>query len=60
MYLQEKKRRIEVGYEVPIIWREGEPNLDSNRQMVENRFWRLLSRFRNQQFEKDYRAAVQK
>ena len=60
MYLQEKKRWIEVGYEVPIIWREWKPNLDSNLQMVENRFWRLLSYFRRQQFEKDYQAAVQK
>ena len=52
---------MEVGYEVPIIWREGEPNLDSNRQMAENRFRSLLNRFQRQpEFEVDYRAAVQK
>ncbi|XP_032792710.1 uncharacterized protein LOC116929557 [Daphnia magna] len=59
--VQEKTKRLEVGYEVPIIWREGEPNLDSNRQMAENRFRSQLSRFRRQpEFEKDYRAAVEK
>ena len=52
---------MEVGYEVPIIWREGESSLDSNRQMAENRFRSLLNRFQRQpEFEVDYRAAVQK
>ncbi|XP_046632671.1 uncharacterized protein LOC124312218 [Daphnia pulicaria] len=59
--VQEKTKRLEVGYEVPIIWREGEPNLDSNRPMAENRFRSLLNRFRRQpEFERDYQAAVQK
>lgn len=58
---QDRTRRLNVGYEVPIIWREGEPDLVSNRQMAENRFRSLLSRFKRQPgFEKDYyRAAIQ-
>jgi hypothetical protein len=52
---------LEFGYEVPIIWREGEPDLVNNRPMAENRFRSLLNRFKRQpEFEQDYRAAVQK
>lgn len=59
--VQEKTRRLVVGYEVPIIWREGEPDLANNRSMAENRFRSMLNRFKcHPEFEEDYRAAVQK
>ncbi|KAK4017427.1 hypothetical protein OUZ56_032738 [Daphnia magna] len=59
--IQEKTRRLEVGYEVPIIWLECDPDFVNNRQMAENRFRSLLNRFKRQpEFEKDYRTPVQK
>lgn len=59
--VQEKTRKLGVGYEVPIIWREGEPDLVNNLPMAENRFRSVLNRFkRHPEFERDYRTAVQK
>ncbi|XP_057366955.1 uncharacterized protein LOC130687814 [Daphnia carinata] len=56
-----KTRKLAVGYEVPIIWREGEPGLPNNRAMAVNRFQSLLRRFQHQpQLERDYEAAMQK
>lgn len=58
---KEKTRRLAVGYEVPIIWREGDPDLINNQQMVKNRFQSLLRRFQTQpELERDYEAAMQK
>ncbi|KZS01904.1 Uncharacterized protein APZ42_001286, partial [Daphnia magna] len=58
---KEKTRRLAVGYEVPIIWREGEPDLINNQQMAKNRFQSLLRRFQTQpELERDYEAAMQK
>ncbi|XP_057380669.1 uncharacterized protein LOC130703066 [Daphnia carinata] len=56
-----KTRKLAVGYEVPIIWREGEPDLPNNRAMAVNRFQSLLRRFQHQpELERDYEAAMQK
>jgi hypothetical protein len=53
--------KLDLGYEVPITWREGEPDLINNRRMVEDRFRSLLRRFeRDPQFEAEYRAAMKK
>ena len=54
-------RKMDIGYEIPITWREGEPDLINNRRMAEDRFRSLLRRFeRDSQFEADYRAAMKK
>ncbi|XP_045034629.1 uncharacterized protein LOC116930576 [Daphnia magna] len=59
--VKEKTRKLAVGYEVPIIWREGEPDLLNNRAMAVNRFQSLLRRFQHQpELERDYEAAMQK
>ena len=58
---KEKTRRLPVGYEVPIIWKEGEPDLVNNRPMVAHLFQSLLRRFqREPELERDYEAAMQK
>ncbi len=58
---KEKTRRLPVGYEVPIIWKEGEPDLLNNRKMATNRIQSLLRRFqREADLERDYEVAMQK
>jgi hypothetical protein len=48
-------------HKVPIIWREGEPDLVNNRAMAVNRFQSLLRRFEHHPtLERDYTAAMQK
>ena len=59
--LQHGMVKLEVGYEVPITWRTGEPNLPNNRLLAEKRLQSLLRRFQLEPaFEKEYRAAMQK
>ncbi|XP_045027713.1 uncharacterized protein LOC116922554 [Daphnia magna] len=59
--LEAGTRKLDIGYEVPITWRSGEPNFICNRQMAQQRLSGLLRRFnRDPTFESDYRAAVQK
>ena len=59
--LEAGTKKLDVGYEVPITWKTGEPALVCNKQMSQQRFGGLLRRFsREPAFEKDYRAAVQK
>lgn len=54
--LDDGTQKLDLGYEVPIRWREGELDLINNRRMVEDRFRSLLRRFeRDSQFEADYR-----
>ncbi len=58
---KEKTRRLSVGYEVPIIWKEGEPDLVNNRPMATNRFKSLLRRFqREPNLERDYEVTMKK
>ncbi|XP_045035900.1 uncharacterized protein LOC116931615 [Daphnia magna] len=59
--LEAGTKKLELGYEVPITWKRGEPALVCNRQVTQQRLGGLLRRFsREPAFEKDYRAAVQK
>ncbi|XP_059350988.1 uncharacterized protein LOC132087913 [Daphnia carinata] len=59
--MKKKTQKLDIGYEVLIIWKEEEPNLINNRQLAENRLKSLLKRFeRNSKFEEDYRRAMQK
>jgi hypothetical protein len=59
--LETGTKKLDLGYEVPINWKSGEPSLVCNRQMAQQRFGGLLRRFsRDAGFEADYRAAVQK
>ena len=58
---KEKTRRLPVGFEVHIIWKEGDPDLVNNRPMAAHRFQSLLRRFqREPELERDYEAAMQK
>lgn len=41
-------RKLELGYEAPILWKEGESNLPDNRMLPENRL-----RCRTKKFRKD-------
>ena len=59
--LEAGTKRLELGYEVPITWKTGEPDLVCNRQMAQQRLGGLLRRFgRDPAFEEDYRAAIRK
>ncbi len=59
--VKEMTRKLAVGYEVPIIWRKGEPDLPNNRAMAVNRYQSLLWRFQHQpELEQDYEAAMKK
>ena len=54
-------RKLDVGYQVPITWRVGEPDLINNQEMASNRWRSLLRRFdKDPDFERDYRAAMAK
>ncbi|XP_057380651.2 uncharacterized protein LOC130703047 [Daphnia carinata] len=41
-------KRLDVGYQVPITWREGEPNLTNNYEMAINRWKRYASVVNNE------------
>ena len=59
--LQHGMVKLEAGYELPITWRTGEPNLPNNRLLAEKRLQSLLRRFQLEPaFEKEYRAVMQK
>uniref|UniRef100_A0A5S6QAK1 Peptidase aspartic putative domain-containing protein n=1 Tax=Trichuris muris TaxID=70415 RepID=A0A5S6QAK1_TRIMR len=52
-------RKFEVGYEVPLPWRIGEPNIPNNRPLAEFRLRSLLLRFENDPvFKADYKMAI--
>ncbi len=53
--------KLDVGYQVPITWRVDEPDLINNQENAKNKWRSLLRRFdRDRDFEKDYRAAMEK
>ena len=59
--LREGIKKLERGYEVPLLWKEDEPNLDNNRHVAEKRLRGLQRRFeRDPKFAKDYREAISK
>ena len=54
-------RKLEVGYEVGLPWKTGEPRLENNKAMAENGLKSLLRRFeKDPDFEKDYDKAIKK
>ena len=59
--LEKGLRKLEVGYEAHILWKEGEPNLPDNRVLAENRLRCLINKFRKDpNYEKQYRMVMQK
>jgi hypothetical protein len=63
--LDRNTRKLEVGYEVPVLWKGGtRPVLPDNRELAEARLQGLLNKFRRsppeQQYEYWYRKAMQK
>lgn len=54
-------RQLEIGYECPLTWKEGEPNLENNRKMAEkaaeSNYWRFL---KNPEYEEACMKALQK
>ena len=53
--------KLDVGYEVPITWKDGEPDLPNNRLSAEKRLQGVLRRFQLEPAsERDYRAAMEK
>ena len=59
--LDQGTRKLEKGYEVPLLWKDGEPQLQNNRQVAQKRLEGLQRRFeRDPEYEDDYRRAIQK
>lgn len=58
--LEEGIKKLEVGYEAPILWKPGQPDLPNNRQLAETRCKSLIRRFQQDgAFERRYRQAMQ-
>lgn len=58
--LDSQTKKLTIGYEVPILWREGEPSLPNNWVLAESRNRSLRNRFqRDPGYEREYRAAMQ-
>ena len=54
-------KKLDIGYETPLTWLEGEPTFENNRKLAEHRWQDLKERFkRDPDFEADYRAAIKK
>ncbi|KFD60548.1 hypothetical protein M514_27252 [Trichuris suis] len=52
-------RKLEVGFEVPLPWRTGEPNIPNNRPLAEFRLRSLLLRFeKDPVYKADYKKAI--
>ena len=59
--VDEGLRKLDIGYETPLTWLEGEPAFENNRKLAEHRLRDLMERFkRDPEFEADYRAAIKK
>ena len=59
--VKSKTKKLEIGYEIGLPWKEGEPNLENNRTMAEARIRSLFQRFANEpDLERDYENAIQK
>lgn len=58
--LDEGIKKLEKGWEAPILWKPGQPNLPDNRVAAEHRIRSLVSHFkRDSVYESQYRAAMQ-
>ena len=54
-------KKLIVGYQIALRWREGEPRLENNRGMAELWLKCLLKLFQlNPQLEENYKAEIQK
>jgi hypothetical protein len=59
--VDEGLKKLDIGYETPLTWLEGEPTFENNRKLAEHRWQDLKERFkRDPDFEADYRAAIKK
>ncbi|XP_045022777.1 uncharacterized protein LOC116935689 [Daphnia magna] len=59
--VNEGLRKLEVGYEAPLTWIEGEPAFENNRKLAQHRLQDLRQRFKkNPKLEEDYRKAINK
>ena len=59
--LEHETRKLETGYEVPLLWKEKEPQLQNNREVAQKRLEGLQRRFeRDPEYEKDCRKVVSK
>ncbi|KAI9554965.1 hypothetical protein GHT06_020249 [Daphnia sinensis] len=59
--LENGTRRLAVGYETPITWKIGEPDLPNNRQLAERRLANLLHRFKQEpDYGQEYTKAMEK
>ena len=56
--MEHESKKLEDGYEVPLLWKENEPQLQNNREVAKKRLEGLQRRFeREPEYEKDYRKA---
>lgn len=54
-------KKLEVGFEVPLSWRQAEPNLPCNRPLAEVRLQALLRRFeKDPSYKADYEKVMEK
>ncbi len=59
--LEQETVNFETGYQVPLMWKEGEARLQNNRQVALKRLEGLEKRFaRDPPYELDYRKAIDK
>ena len=59
--VNEGLRKLDVGYEAPLTWIEGEPAFENNRKLAVHRFQDLKESFKkNPKLEEDYRKAIKK
>ena len=59
--LEHETKKLESGYEVPLLWKENEPQLQNNREVAKKRLEGLQRRFeREPEYEKNYRKAISK
>ena len=59
--VNEGLRKLDVGYEAPLTWIEGEPAFENNRKLAVHRLQDLKENFKkNPKLEEDYRKAIKK
>ena len=59
--VEKETKKLEVGYEIPLLWRDGEPKLGNNYSVVKKRFDGLVRKFdRDPGYADDYRKAMNK
>ena len=59
--IQRGTKKLEVGYEIGLPWKAGEPRLENNKIVAESRLKSLQKRFeKDPEFEKDYNTAIKK